>query len=86
MYSFILYSANLQNRVRKGNMTREKFEKTLSLLKGVLDYESFRDVDLVIEVPTSILKLINLLIVMTGLIKCSQIINYCVLDVWAGCY
>ncbi|KAH7842461.1 hypothetical protein Vadar_005567 [Vaccinium darrowii] len=41
--------ANLQSRVKKGNMTQEKFEKTLSLLKGVLDYESFRDVDMVIE-------------------------------------
>ncbi|KAI9122870.1 hypothetical protein K1719_005759 [Acacia pycnantha] len=41
--------ANLQSRVRKGQMTQEKFEKTFSLLKGVLDYESFRDVDLVIE-------------------------------------
>lgn len=52
MYHFIpLCSANLQSRVRKGKMTQEKFEKTLSLLKGVLDYESFKDVDLVIEVP-----------------------------------
>lgn len=41
--------ANLQSRVKKGNMTQEKFEKTLSLLKGVLDYESFKDVDMVIE-------------------------------------
>lgn len=48
-----LCSANLQSRVRKGQMTQEKFEKTLSLLKGVLDYESFRDVDLVIEVRCS---------------------------------
>lgn len=31
-------------------MTQEKFEKTISLLKGVLDYESFKDVDMVIEV------------------------------------
>lgn len=31
-------------------MTQEKFEKTISLLKGVLDYESFKDVDIVIEV------------------------------------
>lgn len=31
-------------------MSQEKFEKTLSLLKGVLDYEDFRDVDMVIEV------------------------------------
>jgi len=36
--------------VKKGNMTQEKFEKTMSLLKGVLDYESFKDVDMVIEV------------------------------------
>ncbi|CAK9138968.1 unnamed protein product [Ilex paraguariensis] len=41
--------ANLQSRVRKGQMTRDKFEKTFSLLKGVLDYESFRNVDMVIE-------------------------------------
>ncbi|KAL3505711.1 hypothetical protein ACH5RR_031093 [Cinchona calisaya] len=41
--------ANLQSRIKKGNMSREKFEKTFSLLKGVLDYESFRDVDMVIE-------------------------------------
>lgn len=41
--------ANLQSRVKKGNMSREKFEKTFSLLKGSLDYESFRDVDMVIE-------------------------------------
>ncbi|CAN6676884.1 unnamed protein product [Malus baccata var. baccata] len=41
--------ANLQSRVKKGKMTQEKFEKTVSLLKGVLDYENFRDVDMVIE-------------------------------------
>ncbi|OMO98530.1 Crotonase superfamily [Corchorus olitorius] len=41
--------ANLQSRVKKGKMTQEKFEKTLSSLRGVLDYESFRDVDMVIE-------------------------------------
>ncbi|KFK38149.1 hypothetical protein AALP_AA3G075600 [Arabis alpina] len=41
--------ANLQSRVRKGSMSKEKFEKTMSLLKGSLDYESFRDVDMVIE-------------------------------------
>ncbi|XP_057957697.1 glyoxysomal fatty acid beta-oxidation multifunctional protein MFP-a [Malania oleifera] len=41
--------ANLQSRLKKGKMTKEKFEKTLSLLKGVLDYESFRGVDMVIE-------------------------------------
>lgn len=41
--------ANLQSRVKKGRMTQEKFEKTFSLLTGSLDYESFRDVDMVIE-------------------------------------
>ncbi|XP_057430072.1 peroxisomal fatty acid beta-oxidation multifunctional protein MFP2-like [Lotus japonicus] len=41
--------ANLQSRVKKGKMTQEKFEKTISLLKGTLDYESFKDVDMVIE-------------------------------------
>ncbi|KAK8547640.1 hypothetical protein V6N13_009045 [Hibiscus sabdariffa] len=41
--------ANLQSRVKKGIMTQEKFEKTISLLRGVLDFESFRDVDMVIE-------------------------------------
>ncbi|KAL3634630.1 hypothetical protein CASFOL_021684 [Castilleja foliolosa] len=41
--------ANLQSRVKKGQMSQEKFEKTLSSLKGSLDYESFRDVDMVIE-------------------------------------
>nr|XP_027115992.1 glyoxysomal fatty acid beta-oxidation multifunctional protein MFP-a-like [Coffea arabica] len=41
--------ANLRSRVKKGKMTQEKFEKNLSLLKGVLDYDSFRDVDMVIE-------------------------------------
>lgn len=36
-------------------MSQEKFEKTLSLLKGALDYEDFRDVDMVIEVGILIL-------------------------------
>lgn len=44
------YTANLQSRVKKGRMTQHKFEKTLSLLNGVLNYDSFKDVDLVIEV------------------------------------
>lgn len=42
-------NANLQSRVKKGRMTQQKFEKTFALLKGVLDYDSFGDVDLVIE-------------------------------------
>nr|AAV32217.1 putative fatty acid beta-oxidation multifunctional protein [Oryza sativa Japonica Group] len=41
--------ANLQSRVRNGKMTKEIYEKTLSLLTGVVDYERFKDVDLVIE-------------------------------------
>ncbi|KAG8372936.1 hypothetical protein BUALT_Bualt12G0118900 [Buddleja alternifolia] len=41
--------ANLQSRVKKGKMSQEKFEKALSLLKGAVDYENFRDVDMVIE-------------------------------------
>jgi hypothetical protein len=42
-------SANLQSRVRKGKMTEERYEKAMSLVTGVLDYDSFRNVDLVIE-------------------------------------
>ncbi|XP_062108728.1 glyoxysomal fatty acid beta-oxidation multifunctional protein MFP-a [Humulus lupulus] len=41
--------ANLQSRVKKGKMTQEKFDKTISLIKGTLGYESFKDVDMVIE-------------------------------------
>ncbi|KAL4565778.1 hypothetical protein LXL04_029884 [Taraxacum kok-saghyz] len=41
--------SNLSSSVRKGKLTQEKMDKTLSNLKGVLDYESFRDVDMVIE-------------------------------------
>ncbi|CAL0301622.1 unnamed protein product [Lupinus luteus] len=41
--------ANLQSRVKKGQLTQERFEKTISLLKGTIDYECFKDVDLVIE-------------------------------------
>ncbi|XP_078439828.1 multifunctional protein 2 [Wolffia australiana] len=41
--------ANLESRVKKGKMTEERLEKALSLLAGVLDYESFKGVDLVIE-------------------------------------
>ncbi|XP_041012132.1 glyoxysomal fatty acid beta-oxidation multifunctional protein MFP-a-like [Juglans microcarpa x Juglans regia] len=44
--------ADLQSSLKKGKMSREKFEKTLSLLNGVLDYESFEDVDMVIEAAT----------------------------------
>lgn len=49
-YNVPYYPANLQSRVKKGKMTQEKFDKTISLLKGTLDYGSFKDVDMVIEV------------------------------------
>ncbi|MCO5579515.1 hypothetical protein L7F22_033370 [Adiantum nelumboides] len=41
--------ANLESRLKKGRMTREKFDKTLALIEGTLGYEQFRNVDLVIE-------------------------------------
>ncbi|CAL4907728.1 unnamed protein product [Urochloa decumbens] len=40
---------NLQSFVRKGQLTKEDCEKKFSLLSGVLDYEQFRDADVVIE-------------------------------------
>jgi 3-hydroxyacyl-CoA dehydrogenase len=45
----LFVSANIKSRVKKGNMTQEGFEKALSLLRGALDYEQFRDADIVIE-------------------------------------
>lgn len=42
--------ANVQVLVSKGKLPRDKADKALSLLKGVLDYTEFRDVDMVIEV------------------------------------
>uniref|UniRef100_A0A0E0DM91 Uncharacterized protein n=1 Tax=Oryza meridionalis TaxID=40149 RepID=A0A0E0DM91_9ORYZ len=38
-----MIKANLRSRVRKGKMTKEIYEKTLSLLTGVVDYERFKD-------------------------------------------
>lgn len=63
-----LFPANLQSRVNKGKMTQEKFERTISLLKGVLDYEQFKDVDMVIEVSADLIFVIKLF-------KCSSL-NY----------
>ncbi|XP_042497276.1 peroxisomal fatty acid beta-oxidation multifunctional protein AIM1-like [Macadamia integrifolia] len=40
---------NLKGLVVKGKMTRDKAEKALSILKGVLDYSEFKNVDMVIE-------------------------------------
>lgn len=36
--------------MKKGSLTQDRAKKTLSLLKGVLDYSDFKDVDMVIEV------------------------------------
>ncbi|XP_011082448.1 glyoxysomal fatty acid beta-oxidation multifunctional protein MFP-a isoform X2 [Sesamum indicum] len=48
---------NLQNRVKNGRATQEGLEKSLSLLEGVLDYDKFKDVDLVIEAESESLSL-----------------------------
>ncbi|XP_019238241.1 PREDICTED: peroxisomal fatty acid beta-oxidation multifunctional protein-like [Nicotiana attenuata] len=40
---------NLQSLVKGGHLVEEKMKKAFSLLKGVVDYEEFRDVDMVIE-------------------------------------
>ncbi|KAH0901373.1 hypothetical protein HID58_040876 [Brassica napus] len=41
--------ANLKSLVSRGKLTQDKAGKALSLLKGVLDYSEFKDVDMVIE-------------------------------------
>lgn len=40
----------MKGLVTRGKLTPEKAEKALSLLRGVLDYNEFKDVDMVIEV------------------------------------
>ncbi|XP_020216339.1 peroxisomal fatty acid beta-oxidation multifunctional protein AIM1 [Cajanus cajan] len=40
---------NVSGLVRRGKLTKQKADAALSLLKGVLDYTEFKDVDLVIE-------------------------------------
>lgn len=50
MTNVLNHSANLQSRINKGKLSQEKFEKAVSLLIGTLDYESFRAIDMVIEV------------------------------------
>ncbi|XP_010915852.1 peroxisomal fatty acid beta-oxidation multifunctional protein [Elaeis guineensis] len=42
-------SVNLEGLVKKGSLTKDKMNKALSLLKGVLDYSEFKHVDMVIE-------------------------------------
>ncbi|XP_009129069.1 peroxisomal fatty acid beta-oxidation multifunctional protein AIM1 [Brassica rapa] len=41
--------ANLKSLVSRGKLTQDEAGKALSLLKGVLDYAEFKDVDMVIE-------------------------------------
>ncbi|KAK4482167.1 hypothetical protein RD792_009308, partial [Penstemon davidsonii] len=48
---------NFQNHVMKGKENQWKLEKTFGLLKGVLDYNEFKDVDLVIEAESENLSL-----------------------------
>lgn len=38
----------------EGKLNPEEFDKTFSLLTGVLDYQSFKDVDMVIEASLSL--------------------------------
>ncbi|TYG41201.1 hypothetical protein ES288_D12G157200v1 [Gossypium darwinii] len=40
---------NLQDHVKQGKLAEVKLDKILSLCKGVLHYEGFREVDMVIE-------------------------------------
>ena len=49
-----MLAGNLQSRVKKGKMSEEKFEKIFSLVQGAVDYENFRDVDMVIEVSAAL--------------------------------
>lgn len=42
--------ANVQGLVSRKRLAKEKGEKALSMVKGVLDYSEFKDVDMVIEV------------------------------------
>lgn len=44
-----MIEANVRGLVTKGKLARDKADKALSLLKGVLDYTEFKDVDMVIE-------------------------------------
>ena len=43
-------TANVRGLVSRGKLTQDKANKALSMLKGVLDYSEFKDVDMVIEV------------------------------------
>ncbi|XWS26833.1 hypothetical protein CRYUN_Cryun26dG0064000 [Craigia yunnanensis] len=44
-----MIEANVRGLVTRGKLTKDKAEKALSMLKGVLDYTEFKDADMVIE-------------------------------------
>ncbi|KAL8102419.1 peroxisomal fatty acid beta-oxidation multifunctional protein AIM1 [Apium graveolens] len=44
-----MIEVNVQGLVTRKKLTKDKAEKALTLLKGVLDYSEFKDVDMVIE-------------------------------------
>ncbi|KAJ9167828.1 hypothetical protein P3X46_019421 [Hevea brasiliensis] len=44
-----MIEANVRGLVTRGKLLQDKADKALSMLKGVLDYSEFRDVDMVIE-------------------------------------
>jgi 3-hydroxyacyl-CoA dehydrogenase len=60
-------SGNLEGLVKKGSLTPDRAKKTISLLKGVLDYSDFKDVDMVIEVIYIFLMLGIALMITMGL-------------------
>ncbi|CAL5022655.1 unnamed protein product [Urochloa decumbens] len=44
-----MIAANLEGLGKRGSLTKDKINKSMSLLKGALDYSEFKDVDMVIE-------------------------------------
>lgn len=44
------FTGNVRGLVARKKLAHDKAEKALSMLKGVLDYSEFRNVDMVIEV------------------------------------
>ena len=52
-------TANVRDLVKKGKLTQDKAEKTLSMLKGVLDYSDFKEVDMVIEVGSKLILIVK---------------------------
>lgn len=52
----VKFAANLKSRMKKGKMSQEKFDKTMSMVTGTLTYDDFTSVDMVIEVTRYLLK------------------------------